>query len=159
MDEAATIARRLAGMLTSQIQGQPFAVRTHAGMPGAAPEPAVCVLLDEQGASAAGPDQAAAGDSAPAALVVEVWSPEPGACNLRAGLRSYQERGDAEIWFLHPRLRRLTAWRRDVDGTYARANWSSGVVEPVRLPGVVISVEHLFAGVPNHSESKRTGHE
>src|SRR5579883_1650907 len=54
----------------------------------------------------------------PLPLVVEVWSPSTGDYDVEEKLRRYQERGDAEIWRVHPSERTVTAWRRQPDGRY-----------------------------------------
>ena len=59
-------------------------------------------------------------------------------------LAVYQQRGDLEIWSIHPYERMLTAWRRLPDGSYEEAVFSEGVVNPVALPGVGIDLAALF---------------
>jgi Uma2 family endonuclease len=54
----------------------------------------------------------------PVPLVVEVWSPSTGSYDMRAKIPDYQERGDLEIWFIHPFTRTLTVWRRQPDGRW-----------------------------------------
>ena len=44
----------------------------------------------------------------PLPLVAEVWSPS-GSYDVRPKIAEYQQRGDLEIWFLHPFERTLTA--------------------------------------------------
>jgi Uma2 family endonuclease len=75
---------------------------------------------------------------------VEVWSPSTGQYDAREKLPEYQARGDAEIWYIHPYERTLTAWRRQPDGAYARTVLAGGIVEPVALPGVRINLDELF---------------
>lgn len=65
----------------------------------------------------------------PFPLVVEIWSRSTGAYDFATKLQGYRERGDAEIWFIHPYERTLTAWRRQPDGTYAEANVRGGLVQ------------------------------
>jgi Uma2 family endonuclease len=81
----------------------------------------------------------------PLPLVVESWSPSTGSYDVEEKLPRYMERGDREIWVLHPFQRTLTAWRRQPDGTYARSIHRSGTIEPIALPGVVIDIDALFA--------------
>ena len=50
-------------------------------------------------------------------LVVEVWSSSTGDYDVDAKLPTYQQRGDLEIWRIHPYERSLTAWRRRAGGT------------------------------------------
>jgi Uma2 family endonuclease len=54
----------------------------------------------------------------PLPLVVEVWSPSTGDYDVKTKLNLYQQRGDVEIWFIHPYDRTLTTWRRQRDGSY-----------------------------------------
>jgi Uma2 family endonuclease len=82
----------------------------------------------------------------PLPLVVEVWSPSTGAYDVETKLQGYRERGDAEIWFIHPYERTLTAWRRQPDGSYAEATYRGGVVPVTSLPGVVIDLDTLLDG-------------
>jgi len=81
----------------------------------------------------------------PMPLVVEVWSPSTGAYDIDTKIPTYRARGDAEIWRLHPFERTLTAWRKRLDGTYEETVLTTGVVEPVMLPGVRIDLDALFA--------------
>ena len=81
---------------------------------------------------------------APVPLVVEVWSPSTGDYDTDDKLREYQVRGDTEIWRLHPYERTLRMWRRQPDGSYVETVVTSGIVEPVALPGVTIELDELF---------------
>lgn len=80
----------------------------------------------------------------PLPLVVEVWSPSTGDYDVDVKLRTYQRRGDLEIWRLHPYERTLTAWRLQPDGSYSETNYHDGVVESVALPGVRVDLAALF---------------
>ncbi len=82
----------------------------------------------------------------PLPLVVEVWSPSTGHYDFATKLQAYRERGDAEIWFIHPYERTLTAWRRQVDESYAEELYRGGIVPIASLPGVVIDVDELLDG-------------
>jgi Uma2 family endonuclease len=81
----------------------------------------------------------------PLLLVVEVWSPSTGRFDVATKLREYQERGDLEIWRLHPLEHTLIAWRRQADGTYQESHHAGGTVQPTGLPGVAIDLDALFA--------------
>jgi Uma2 family endonuclease len=81
----------------------------------------------------------------PLPLVVEVWSPSTGKRDIGLKLPDYQARGDAEIWFIHPFERTLTAWRRTPDGTYVETVYRDGIARPAALPHVAIDLEELFA--------------
>jgi Uma2 family endonuclease len=82
--------------------------------------------------------------SDPLPLVVEVWSPSTGDYDVDAKLPVYQQRGDLEIWRIHPYERTLTAWRRQPDGLYQETIHPEGVVKPMALPGVAIDLGALF---------------
>jgi Uma2 family endonuclease len=80
----------------------------------------------------------------PMPLVVEVWSSSTGNTDLTDKLREYQERGDLEIWRLHPYERTLTTWVQQPDGTYRQTHYTGGTVRPTFLPNVAIELERLF---------------
>lgn len=81
----------------------------------------------------------------PLPLVVEVWSRSTGDYDVEEKLTVYQQRGDLEIWRIHPYEQTLTAWRRLADGTYEESVYHEGVVHPASLPGVEIDLAALFA--------------
>lgn len=80
----------------------------------------------------------------PLPLVVEVWSRSTGRYDVREKLGQYRQRGDLEIWFIHPYERTLTAWQRQPDGSYSEAMHRGGTIQPVALPGVSIDLDALF---------------
>ena len=92
----------------------------------------------------------------PLPLVVEVWSPSTGDYDVDEKLRNYQERGDLEIWRLHPprggdpkgtppyQERTLTTWRKQPDGSYVQTVYTGGIVRPVALPNVAIDLDALL---------------
>jgi Uma2 family endonuclease len=80
----------------------------------------------------------------PLPLVVEIWSPSTGDYDIAGKIPAYQQRGDAEIWFIHPEQRTLTAWRRNPDGDYDETVYRGGLVHPHSLPGVVVDLDALF---------------
>jgi Uma2 family endonuclease len=82
--------------------------------------------------------------SDPVPLIVEVWSPSTGDYDVDAKLPVYQQRGDLEIWRIHPDERTLTSWQRQPDGSYQEAIHGAGIVTPVALPGVAIDLGALF---------------
>ncbi|MGH2615593.1 MAG: Uma2 family endonuclease, partial [Thermomicrobiales bacterium] len=84
--------------------------------------------------------------SDPLPLVVEVWSPSTGDYDVDAKAPIYQQRGDLEIWRIHPYERTLTAWVRQPDGSYLKIEYRGGIVSPTALPGVEIDLDQLFAG-------------
>ena len=82
--------------------------------------------------------------SGPLPLVVEVWSPSTGDYDVDAKLPAYQQRGDLEIWRVHPCERTLTAWQRQPDGRYVEFIHREGMVRPQSLPEVAIDLAALF---------------
>jgi Uma2 family endonuclease len=80
----------------------------------------------------------------PLPLVVEGWSPSTGGYDINEKLPEYIRRGDQEIWRVHPFDFVLTAWRRQPDETYAESIHTSGTIEPIALPGVIIDLDKLF---------------
>jgi Uma2 family endonuclease len=80
----------------------------------------------------------------PLPLVVEVWSRSTGEYDVEEKLAVYKQRGDLEIWRIHPYERTLTAWRRLSDGSYDETIHHEGVVSPTALPGVEIDLAALF---------------
>jgi Uma2 family endonuclease len=83
--------------------------------------------------------------SLPLPLVVEIWSASTGGYDVTAKPPIYQQRGDREIWLIHPYERTLTSWVRDADGSYRETVYHEGTVTPVALPGVSIPLAVLFA--------------
>ena len=82
--------------------------------------------------------------SDPLPLVVEVWSPSTGDYDVDAKLPVYQQRGDLEIWRIHPYERTLTVWQRQPEGSYVETIHDGGIVTPVALSGVEINLDELF---------------
>jgi Uma2 family endonuclease len=77
----------------------------------------------------------------PLPFVAEVWSHTESPYDFEAKLRGYRERGDLEVWYLHPYERTLTVWRRQADGGDAESVYTSGIVPVVSLPGVGIDFD------------------
>ena len=82
--------------------------------------------------------------SDPLPLIVEIWSSSTGEYDVDAKLPIYQQRGDLEIWRIHPYERTVMSWRRQPDGSYQEAIHRGGIFRPVALPGVAIDLETLF---------------
>jgi Uma2 family endonuclease len=80
----------------------------------------------------------------PLPFVAEVWSRSTGEYDVEAKLPAYRQRGDSEIWRIHPYERTVTAWRRQPDGSYSETVHTSGRVPVLSLPGVTIDLERLF---------------
>ena len=84
--------------------------------------------------------------SQPLPLVVEVWSPSTGDYDVETKIPVYRQRGDLDIWRLHPYEPSLARWVRQPDGSYAESTHHGGVIELTALPGVTIDLDRLFAG-------------
>jgi Uma2 family endonuclease len=82
----------------------------------------------------------------PLPFVAEIWSRSTGDYDIAAKLPAYRERGDAEIWFIHPYERTLTAWRKQPDGSYREELYHGGIVPVASLPGVSIDLDALLDG-------------
>jgi Uma2 family endonuclease len=81
----------------------------------------------------------------PPPLVVEVWSPSTGRYDITARPIASQQRGDREIWCVHPYERTLTAWRRQPDGAVEEPTYCGGIVRPESLPSATIDLVKFFA--------------
>jgi Uma2 family endonuclease len=81
----------------------------------------------------------------PLPLVVEIWSPSTGDYDLKEKMGQYRQRGDEEIWRIHPYERTVTVWRRRRDGGYDESIVRGGTVRLESLPEVTIDVDALFA--------------
>ena len=82
--------------------------------------------------------------SDPLPLIVEVWSVSTGDYDVDARLPVYQQRGDLEIWRIHPYERTITIWQRQPDGSYIETFHREGIVRPMALPDVEIDIAALF---------------
>jgi Uma2 family endonuclease len=80
----------------------------------------------------------------PLPLVIEAWSRSTGRYDANTKIPEYKERGDLEIWRLHPYERTLTVWRRQPDGECEELHFSGGQVSPAFLPNVRIDLDELF---------------
>lgn len=80
----------------------------------------------------------------PLPLVVEIWSRSTGDYDVEMKLAVYKQRGNLEVWYIHPFKRTLIAWRRQPDGTYSEEIIREGVVTLAALPGVSIDLDKLF---------------
>lgn len=93
-------------------------------------------LFQEPGSVALFPD--------PMPFIGEVWSPSTGEDDVRTKLPAYKQRGDQEIWLLHPYERTVTTWVRQADGSYVETLHRGGTVHLSALPGVVIDLAVIF---------------
>jgi Uma2 family endonuclease len=79
----------------------------------------------------------------PIPFVAKVWSPSTGRYDINTKLAEYRNRGDQEIWHLHPFERTVTAWRRRPDGDHDEIQFTGGQVRLHALPDVLIDLEAL----------------
>ena len=108
--------------------------------------PDVAVVPTRYGDEFRGRPGALAIFSEPLPLVVEVWSVSTGDYDVDTKIPVYMQRGDLEIWRIHPYERTLTRWVRQPDGSYKETVHHDGTITPVALPGVSIDIGRLFAG-------------
>ena len=80
----------------------------------------------------------------PIPLVVEVWSPSTGDYDVDTKIPVYKERGDLEIWRIHPHERTLTSWVRQPDGSYAETVYRGGAIALAAVPGATVDFDELF---------------
>lgn len=81
----------------------------------------------------------------PVPLLAESWSPSTGVFDVLEKLPKYKERGDEEIWLIHPFERKVEAWRRQPDGEYSYEIFHGGTVQLHAISGVTIDLDRLFA--------------
>ena len=86
------------------------------------------------------------GFAEPMPFVAEVWSRTTGGYDIAAKLPRYRERGDLEIWYVHPYERTLTVWRRQPDGSYTEETYRGGMVAVASLPSVSIDLDAQLDG-------------
>ena len=82
----------------------------------------------------------------PLPLVVEIWSASSGDYDVDTKIPIYQQRGDREIWRIHPYDQTLTRWIRQADGSCRELVHRGGIVALMALPGVTIDLDALFVG-------------
>jgi Uma2 family endonuclease len=83
--------------------------------------------------------------SSPLLLVVEIWSPSTGTYDVDRKIPGYQQRGDLEIWRVHPFNRVVTIWRRQDNGRYVESEARGGTMALHALPDVTIDLDALLA--------------
>lgn len=142
------VAMYLAISLGNQLDARQCRVRSQAGhvrpSPGRFFIPDVFVVPMAQAPRDRGRPGVLEEHGEPLPLVVEVWSKSTGRYDVQTKLTSYRERGDQEIWFVHPSNRTVTVWRRQPDGTYDETTVQGGRVRPATLPNVTIDFDALF---------------
>jgi Uma2 family endonuclease len=80
----------------------------------------------------------------PLPFVAEGWSPPEHGYDVDAKIPVYKERGDLEIWRIHPYERTVTSWQRQPDGSYREVGYRGGIVSIVAPLGVTIDLDALF---------------
>lgn len=142
------VAMYLAISLGNQLDARVYRVRSQAGhvrrIPGRYFIPDVFVVPMAQAPSSRGQPGVLEEHERPLPLVVEIWSKSTGPYDVRTKLASYRERGDYEIWFVHPYNRTITIWRRQPDGTYDETTVRGGEIEPSAFPNVTVDFDALF---------------
>ena len=82
--------------------------------------------------------------SDPLPLVVEIWSRSTGDYDVETKIPVYRQRGDADIWSLHPFAQTLSRSVRQPDESYRESIHHGGIVALAALPGVEIDLDRLF---------------
>jgi len=77
-------------------------------------------------------------------FVAEVWSPSTGVYDTDTKFAEYRERGDQEIWRIHPYERTVHVWRRQPDGSYLETLHLGGKLTLMALPDVTIDLDLLL---------------
>jgi Uma2 family endonuclease len=80
----------------------------------------------------------------PLPFVAEFWSQWTGDYDVMQKLPEYRERGDLEIWLVHPYDRTVVAWRRRSDDTYDRVEMRGSKVRLFGLPDVTVDLDEPF---------------
>jgi Uma2 family endonuclease len=81
----------------------------------------------------------------PLPFVAEGWSPLEYGYDVDAKIPIYQQRGDHEIWRIHPFARTVTRWVRQGNGEYDETLHRGGVLSLDALPEVTIDLNTMFA--------------
>jgi len=144
-----SIAWRLGFRLQEQLDFDAFEARVDAGRVRRSEEqyyiPDVMVIPKEMARQLFSDPNTVVVLPSPLPFIAEVWSPSTGRIDLREKLPAYQQRGDAEVWLIHPINRTVHIWRRQAEGNYTDTVLRGGIVQLVGLPGVSIDLDELFA--------------
>lgn len=81
----------------------------------------------------------------PLPFVAEIWSPSTGDYDIDEKLPEYMQRGDQEVWRVHPYDRVVTAWRRQPGGSYHESAVRGGTIQWHALPYVTIALDRLWS--------------
>jgi Uma2 family endonuclease len=142
-----SVARRLGFLLQSQLDWREFEVSVDAGYVRYTEAnyfgPDVMVIPVAYFEKLRGTRRLETYDD-PLPFVAEVWPPSTGGYDVDSKFREYMQRGDREIWRIHPYEKTLTAWRRQPDGSYRESHYAGGNVAVESLPGVTMRLEDLF---------------
>jgi len=142
------VSTYLGAMLINQLDRRTYRVNVNGGKtritPGNYFIPDVVVIPAALQIPYEGDPRAFNAYAEPLPLVVEVWSRTTGAYDFAIKLQAYRDRGDAEIWFIHPYERTLTAWCRQPSGEYVEATYRGGVVAVASLPDVSVDLDALL---------------
>lgn len=142
------VAQDLMLQVAGQLDRERFVMRSNAGHIEIAADryviPDIAVIPVEYIQARQGqPDRLESYDEA-LPWVVEVWSRSTGAFDVESKLPWYRERGDHEIWLVHPYDRTVAAWRREPNASYSQHFYSGGRVPVESLPGVTVDLDELF---------------
>ena len=144
-----TVTDKVGFLLNLALEGLPFEVRIQAGRARRGEQhyfvPDIMVIPIESWRRQRDNPRALEVYPEPLALIVEVWSASTGDYDVDEKLPEYQQRGDQEIWRLHPYERSLVAWRRRPDGGYTRHEQSTGHVVLAGIPSASIDLDRLWA--------------
>ncbi len=142
------VAAYLGAMLINQLDRREYVVNVNGGKARRSERyyfiPDVVVIPASYGQPLRGDPRGFNAHAEPLPLVVEVWSRTTGAYDFTVKLQAYRERGDAEIWYIHPYERTLTAWRRQPDGSYAETVQQGSTASVASLPGVTVDLDALW---------------
>jgi Uma2 family endonuclease len=144
------VSNYLAAMLINQLDRREYWVTANGGKARRSDRyyfiPDVVVIPDSYAQPLRGDPRGFNAHAGPLPLVVEVWSRTTAAYDYAVKLQAYRERGDLEIWYIHPYERTLTAWRKQPDGSYSEEVYQGGIISVASLPGVTIDLDLLPYG-------------
>ena len=142
-------AYELARQLILQLDAEAFSVRSNAGHVRVGGDrfvvPDVAVIPRHALERLAGKPTQLEEYAEPLPFVAEVWSRSTGEYDVDEKLPAYRERGDLELWRIHPYDKTVIAWRRQPNGSYVESHYGRSGMAPVEsLPGVRIDLDRLF---------------
>jgi Uma2 family endonuclease len=144
-----SIAWRLGFRLQQQLDFDAFEVRVNAGRVRRSEEryyiPDVMVIPKDVARRLFSDPNAVVILPEPLPFIAEVWAPSAGRSDVREKLPDYRQRGDAEVWLIHPIDKVVRIWRRQPDGRYAESVTRGGSVQLAALSSVSIDLDELLA--------------